>query len=90
MPTIAVNIKFEPWDVLATRPGKFGNKFRIGKDGTRKEVVAKHREWLKTPEGSIVMMNLHELRGKRIGCVCKPLACHVDNLVIACDSPGDL
>ncbi len=32
------------------RPGPFGNPFIIGRDGTRAEVVAKHRVWVFAPE----------------------------------------
>lgn len=66
-------------DVYIGRGSKWGNPFFIGKDGTRKEVVAKYERWLvRQPE---LMGALGELAGKRLVCFCKPLACHGDVLV---------
>lgn len=36
--------------VNISRPGKWGNSFKIGRDGTRVEVVAKYKTWLDAPE----------------------------------------
>jgi hypothetical protein len=70
--------KREPHDVYIGRPSKWGNPFAIGPDGGRAEVIAKYREWVqKQPR---LMASLHELRGKRLGCFCKPKACHGDVL----------
>lgn len=69
--------------VYIGRPGPWGNPFKIGPDGTREEVVAKYRVWLL----SYIQNNPHfyhglrELRGKRLGCFCKPKACHGDVIV---------
>ncbi len=43
-----VHCKREPYDVYVGRPSKWGNPFREGRDGTREEVVVKHREWIIT------------------------------------------
>jgi hypothetical protein len=58
------------------RPGPLGNPFVIGRDGTREEVIEKFRLYANR-EPSIRAM-LPSLRGKRLGCVCKPKACHGD------------
>lgn len=80
--TTVVNKKVNPdFDVDITRSSKWGNPFRIGPDGTRKEVIAKYREWITKGEGSHLLRDLFQLRGKRLGCVCKPQACHGDILV---------
>jgi hypothetical protein len=65
-------------DPLTGEPSRWGNPFVIGKDGTRAEVIRKHREWiLRQPE--LVAM-LHELRGKRLGCWCSGVHCHGETL----------
>ena len=56
----------------------WGNPFKLGKDGTREEIMAKFREWLPTqPE---LMARLPELKGKVLGCWCALEACHGDIL----------
>ena len=71
-PTIAVNVKTDDYDILVDRTTIFGNPFKIGKDGTRNEVIDMFEEWVYTqPE---------LLKGKRLGCHCKPKKCHADIL----------
>jgi len=68
----------EPYDVYIGRPSKWGNPFRIGPDGDRKEVIEKYRVWIaEQPE---LLKSLPELKGKRLGCYCKPMPCHGDVL----------
>lgn len=77
--TTVVNKYKSPFEVYIGRGSKWGNPFIIGKDGTREEVINKYKEWiLKQP---ILLEQLHELKGKILGCFCKPLACHGDVLV---------
>ena len=38
---LVVHCKKEPYDIYVGRPSKWGNPFRIGKDGTREEVIKK-------------------------------------------------
>ena len=77
--TRVVNRNKEKYDVYIGRGGKWGNPFIIGKDGNRKEVIEKYKEWVvRQPH---LMSSLHEIRGKVLGCFCKPLACHGDVLV---------
>lgn len=45
---------------------------------TREETIARYREWIVTQPH--LMATLGELKGKRLGCFCKPLACHGDVL----------
>lgn len=42
-----VHCKKEPYDIYIGRPGKWGNPFTIGKDGTREEVIVKYEEWIR-------------------------------------------
>jgi hypothetical protein len=69
-----VHCKREPFDVYIGRPGKWGNPFVIGKDGTRAEVIAKYREWLLSQPALVAA--LPELKDKTLGCWCAPQACH--------------
>lgn len=74
-----VHCKKEPYDIYIGRPSKYGNPFIIGKDGTRKEVIEKYREWILTQEHLI--QGLDELKDKVLGCWCSPNPCHGDVLV---------
>ena len=74
-------------DPLTGVEGKWGNPFHIGKDGTRAEVLAKHREWVvRQPE---LMAAIGELKGKRLGCWCRPARCHGDTLAELADASGE-
>ena len=71
VPTDAVNIM---------RPGKWGNPFSVGNDGTRDEVVDKH--WALLMEDSKLRQQVRaELKGKDLVCCCWPRRCHGDNLL---------
>ena len=62
------------------RGTKFGNNYRIGFDGSREEVIAKHKkDFYDDPELQERVWN--ELRGETIACNCKPKACHGDTYV---------
>jgi hypothetical protein len=74
-----VNMREEDYEVYIGRPSKWENPFVIGKDGTRKEVIAKYRKYIMTRKD--LLESLHELEGKRLGCFCAPMACHGDVLV---------
>lgn len=74
-----VHCKKEKCDIYIGRPNKWGNPFSIGKDGTREEVIIKYEEWIRNnPE---LLKDLHELKGKTLGCWCSPKACHGDILI---------
>lgn len=77
-----VHCKKEAYDVYIGRPSKWGNPFEIGRDGTREQVIAKFREHL--INNQMLMRDLSELRGKTLGCWCKPAACHGDVIVALC------
>jgi hypothetical protein len=66
--------------VYVGRPSKWGNPFKIGRDGTREEVVARYADWL---DGMIFsgMLNLDELQGRDLVCWCAPEICHADVLL---------
>ena len=85
MKTTVVHVR-DGCDVRIGRPSKWGNPFVIGRDGNRKDVVAKYRAWVVTQPH--LMSALHELRGKRIGCYCAPIECHGDVLAELADTLG--
>jgi hypothetical protein len=86
-----VHFRKDPYDVYIGRGSKWGNPF-THKDGTiaqfkvsnRKEAVEKYEEWIKTQPH--LMENLQELKGKTLGCWCKPQSCHGDILKKLVDS----
>lgn len=84
--TRVVHCEKESYDIYIGRPSKFGNPFRIGKDGTRKEVIEKFRKYIVTNKK--LLSQLHELEGKVLGCWCKPKSCHGDVLVELIEKKG--
>lgn len=78
MPSVVNRRSGEPYDVYVGRPGKWGNPFLVGRDGTRAEVIAKYRAYLSE---SGLIRYIDELTGKRLACWCAPLPCHADVLV---------
>ena len=82
MPEIrVVHCKKEPYDVYIGRGSKWGNKYRIGVDGTREEVISKFEMYMMEPDNDLIDQ-LPELVGKGLGCHCAPKACHGDILKI--------
>jgi hypothetical protein len=78
MAITVVNKYASDFDVYIGRGSKWGNPFVVGVDGTRKEVIDWYEEHLtNSPE---LLEALPELLGKRLGCFCKPKACHGDVL----------
>ena len=81
MPNITVvNLHRDEWDVYIGRAGygqdgKWGNPFT---KGTKEENIRMFEEYLVA--NTKLMQDLHELRGKRLGCFCKHKACHGDVL----------
>jgi Domain of unknown function (DUF4326) len=60
--------------VYVGRPSKWGNRFVIGPDGSRDEVIAKYRAWI--VQQPALMAALPELRNKDLICWCSPSRCH--------------
>lgn len=88
--TKVVNVdKCKTYDVYIGRGLKWGNPYAIGYSGDRDEVIRKYkydfeREFLKFNKQDII-----ELKGKTLGCHCKPAACHGDLLVDYLNSLDD-
>jgi hypothetical protein len=66
--------------VPRTGRGMWGNPFHVGKDGTREEVIEKYERWLLRERPDLVALIPKEVKGKRLGCTCKPNPCHGDVL----------
>lgn len=66
--TTVVHCKQAKYDVYIGRPSKWGNPFKIGRDGTREEVIRKYEKWLLTQRE--LLDSLPELVGKVLGCWC--------------------
>ena len=95
--TQVVHVK-EGFDVYIGRPmpghsgSEFANPFRRGVDGTKTEVIAKYEAHIverlaKDPD---LRAALQLLKGRRIGCWCKPASCHGDVLARLLDGPAEL
>lgn len=87
--TTVVHCKREKYDVYIGRPSKWGNPYTHKQDGktlakfivgSRAEAVEAYREYIVNGEGKHLLNDLHELKGKVLGCWCKPLSCHGDIL----------
>ena len=75
---MVVNLRKSNYNIYIGRGSKWGNPFIIGRDGNREEVIKKYREYIMQSD---LLNDLEELRGKVLGCFCKPKACHGDVLV---------
>ncbi len=71
--------------VLVDRRTKWGNRFRIGRDGTREQVIAQYRAdlWSRIRSGAITLEDLAKLDGMQLACWCDPLPCHAHVLARA-------
>lgn len=74
-------------DIYIGRPSKWGNPFSHLNDtlakykvSSREEAIQKYEEWITIGEGKYLLEDLHELKGKTLGCWCKPKSCHGDIL----------
>lgn len=76
---IVVNKTKAQYDIYIGRPSKWGNPYKITKNQTREQAIEKYRLYImQHPE---LLRDLYQLKGKTLGCFCKPLACHGDVLV---------
>ena len=82
VPATVVNLKYETYDVYIGRPGPFGNPFRLNHENERDQILDRYRAWLNKPHMKWLRDKMRaELRGKVLGCYCKPKACHGDVIV---------
>jgi len=85
MKTKVVNIRYEEHDVYIGRAGRgqdgyFGNPFVLQAGESRGSSIETYREYfydrLKTD--TEFRERIHGLKGKTLGCFCKPYPCHGD------------
>ena len=94
--TTVVNLRREPFDVYVGRGrgSPWGNPY-AWKPGTlaeivvpKDEVLPRYETWLRSQPG-LVARARRELRGKVLGCWCKPGECHGDILARVADETED-
>jgi hypothetical protein len=85
MQIFVVNIKKEPFDVYIGRAGRgqdgyFGNPVRVGNGVSRDDAVKRFQRYFadRIENDAEFKRRVLALRGKRLGCFCKPNACHGD------------
>lgn len=83
--TTVVNIKHMPYEVYIGRAGRgqdgyFGNPFRLAAGKTRGTTLDDYSKYFynKLNTDPEFKRKIHELKGKVLGCFCKPYACHGD------------
>ena len=90
-----VHCKREEFDVYIGRGSRWGNPYSH-KEGTlaehvvgsRTEAIQKFEEYLLSNEE--LMTSLPDLKGKTLGCWCKPKTCHGDILLRYANGPSQL
>ena len=90
-----VHCKREEFDVYIGRGSRWGNPYSH-KEGTlaehvvgsRTEAIQKFEEYLLSNEE--LMASLPDLKGKILGCWCKPKSCHGDILLRYANGPSQL
>lgn len=83
--TTVVNIRNAAYDVYIGRAGRgesgyFGNPFRLQAGESRGNTIERYRKYFNTriAEDTEFKAHILGLRGKTLGCFCKPHACHGD------------
>lgn len=84
--TKVVNKRNSKYDIYIGRPSIWGNPFSHlngtlakYKAASRQDAINKYENYLRNNKE--LMSRLPELKGKILGCWCKPLECHGDVLV---------
>lgn len=95
MKTIVVNKYKEPFQVDISRKSIWGNPYSHNENSnarwivaTREEAIAKYKTWILGQPN--LLANLYDLKGKVLGCTCKPKSCHGDILAELADSLPDI
>lgn len=82
---IVVNINVEPYDVYGGRAGHgqdgwLGNPYKLKSEADRSRILDLHKAYFRAriardPE---FKRRVLALKGRRVGCFCRPRACHLD------------
>jgi hypothetical protein len=85
MKTKVVNIRCSDYDVYIGREGKgqsgyFGNPLRLRAGDKRGATIGRYRNYFynRMETDPEFHNRVHELKGKTLGCFCKPESCHGD------------
>lgn len=88
--TKVVNKYKEKYDVYIGRGSIWGNPFSHLENSkaefkvySREEAIAAYEVWIQRQPD--LLARLHELKGKTLGCFCKPKSCHGDILARLAD-----
>lgn len=89
MKTTVVNITKEKADVYIGRPSKWGNPYKVDKRLSRLGAIELYKRHVAN-DPAFQRAVKKELKGKKLGCFCKPLPCHGDILAAIADEadPG--
>lgn len=90
MSTKVVNIhRREPYDIYIGRPSRWGNPFPLSDFPSREACLERFKSWLLSSiHGKLLLADLEQLRGKRLGCFCAPDLCHGDIYIQLLESKG--
>lgn len=95
--TRVVNLYKEPYDIYIGRSGKglngyFGNPIPLKSSESRASILTQYREYFYTriDEDHEFKDRVIALKGKTLGCFCKPNTCHGDIIVEYLNSIDDL
>jgi hypothetical protein len=69
------------------QPSEWANPYTVKAEGTAARACERFEQWLVT-ERPDLLARLGELRGKVLGCWCKPGPCHGDVLARLADEQG--
>jgi len=80
-----VNLRIEKYDVYIGRAGKgkdgyYGNPFPLKAEEARGATIERYREYFyeRIKNDPMFKEMILQLKGKRLGCFCKPHPCHGD------------
>lgn len=83
---LVVHCQKSPYDVYIGRPSKYGNPFSHKEKSlaqfqveSRQEAIEKYEQWIQTQPELIADVK-QNLKGKILGCWCRPASCHGDIL----------
>jgi hypothetical protein len=72
------------WELEAS---KWANPFSVARCGSAGEAIRQYTQWLLLPQQELLLAALGELKGKVLGCWCKPGPCHGDVLAALANAP---
>ena len=94
--TKVVNLRQEKYDIYIGRAGRgqegyFGNPIRLNIGESRGATIEKYRVYFHNRLKNDVEFKtrIHALKGKVLGCFCKPSACHGDVIKEYLDNLSD-